>query len=108
VPIIYGLGPREVWRGLENYVPVFAVAGIPGGGGVDVVNYVGRGILMSAQHAVGANPVATRIDIDGITIVNSADVPESSAFFIGFNTSLYVRMTSGGVGGGALVVYLHE
>jgi len=108
VPIIYGLGPRQIWRGLEDYQPVFAVAAIPGGGGVDVVNYVGRGILMSTQHAIGANPVATRIDIDGVTLVNSANVPEVSSFFIAFDISLYVRMVSGGGGGGALVVYLHE
>ena len=108
MPIIYGLGPRQLWRGLEGYTPVFAVAAIPGGGGVDVVNYNGRGILMSTQHAVGANPVATRIDIDGVTIVNSGNVPEVASFFIAFTTNLYVRMVSGGAGGGGMVVYMHE
>ena len=104
----WGLTGRGAWRGLEGYVPVFQTANIPAAGGVVVVNYNGRGILMATMHAVGANPVSTQIDIDGVTIVNSASVPESAAYFIGFTTNLYVRMVSGGAGGGGMVVYLHE
>lgn len=73
-----------------------------------MVNFNGRGILMAVMHAVGANPVSTRIDIDGVTRVNSSNVPENAAFFIGFTTNLYVRMVSGGAGGGGMVVYLRE
>ena len=111
MPVFYspwGLTSRDTWRGLEGYIPVFATAAIPGGGAVVVVNYNGRGILMSTNHAVGANPVSTEIRIDGVVIVNSASVPESAAYFIGFTTNLYVRMVSGGPGGGGMVVYLHE
>lgn len=110
MPVFYspwGITSRDTWRGLEGYVPVFATAGIPGGGAVVVVNYTGRGILMSTQHAVGANPVSTQIDLDGVTIVNTT-LPESAAYFIGFTTSLYVKMVSGGAGGTGMVVYLHE
>lgn len=91
-----------------GWTPVFATAAIPGGGGVVVVNFNGHGILMSVAHAVGANPVNTRIDVDGVTLVNAATVPEHTPFYIGFNTNLYVEMVSGGGGGGALVVYLHS
>jgi len=97
-----------IWRGLEGYVPVFATAAIPAAGGIVVVNYVGRGILMSTNHAIGANPVTTRIDIDGVTIANSTQVPESAMYLIGFATSLWVQMVSGGAGGGGMVVYIHE
>ena len=110
MPVFYspwGITARDTWRGLENYVPAIAQAGIPGGGGVDVVNYAGRGILMSTNWSPAAAPVIVRVDIDGVTILNAA-APESMAFFIGFTVSLYVRMVSGGVGGPATVVYLRE
>jgi len=107
VPIIYSLGPRQFWRGLEGYIPVVAQAGIPGGGAVTIVNYVGRGVLVSTSYAAAAAPVAVQIDIDGVNLINAV-IPESQFHLIGFRTALFVRMLSGGVGGPGQVTYLHE
>jgi len=96
-----------IWRGLEGYVPVIARAAIPGGGGVIIVNYLGRGILMSTSYAAAASPVSVRIDVDGVTLVNAV-IPESQFHMIGFATSLWVQMVSGGAGGPGQVTYLHE
>lgn len=107
MPIIYSLGPRQFWRGLEGYIPVIAQAGIPGPGGVTIVNFAGRGVLISTSYAVAAAPVSVQIDVDGVTLVNAV-IPESQFHLIGFRTALFVRMVSGGAGGPGQVTYLHE
>jgi len=105
--VLHTLTAQESWRGLEGYVPVVANAIIPSGGGKVVVNYTGRGILMSTNWATSASPVATKIIIDGVTIADTA-LPNTMTLLISFKTSLYVYMVSGGAGGPGAAVYLKE
>jgi len=91
---------------LEGYVPVVQVGNIPAAGAVIIVDYAGKGILMSSNFAIGANPVNVEVRIDGVVIMNVVS-PEVVDYFVEFNTALFVRMVSGGAGGAAAVIYLH-
>ena len=105
MPVLHTLTAQESWRGLEGYEPVIKGVGVPGGGSVVAVNYTGRGIVMAISH--DAEPCAIQIKIDGVEKFNST-APAVMTLLIGFETSLYVKMSSGGAGGPGTVSYLKE
>lgn len=105
MPVFYY--PAGLLSSIFAWTPVIDRAAIPGGGGVTVCNFVGRGICTSISWAAGAAPVTVTVIRDGVTILNNT-TPESMMMLLGFQTSLRVDMVSGGAGGPATVVYFHE
>lgn len=113
MPFYFGApyAPAEIWRHLENYTPTFYQNTVAKGVNVwvNIVNYVGRGVLISISNRLNLAR-DYRMAIDGgafQTFTMGAELGLS--FFIGFGTSIQVqhnRTVASGVS--SLCVVLQE
>ena len=106
VEIIAHPDPKQTWKGLSGYTPVFTGFAMAGGGNGTAVNYTGSGVLMAISH--GGTAVSMTLTVDGSVILNNKTVPGGVTYITGFDTSLKVEWANGGAGTDGLVVYLHD
>ena len=104
--------PAEIWRNLETYNPTPYEDGQAAGpiAYFNIVNYVGRGILISIQNRVniGRN---YRMSVDGGAFIGPFQLTadDSITVLVGFTTSIQVQhQRTGATGADSICWVLQE